>query len=363
MRELANLLVDLDERFAAAPSAIAPSGEARERTLAWIDLTFGGWWSSEADRAELLCVAEDGRPRGFVAYAPATRAFAWLRGLGAAPDVGIFGPLGVAPEARGRGLGRALTRDALAALRARGFRRALIPAVGDERLIAYYAQVAGAHVAERWHPSAVRAARAVVLASGSGSNLQAIAERARAQAFPLEIVAVVVNRPQAYALERARRLGIATRVVAWERGRESRSEYDARLLAAVRREEPDLVLLLGWMHLLAESFVTAFESVLNVHPAFLPLDPGRDDVTFPDGSRTAAFRGAHAVNDALAAGAPWIGASVHAVTTQTDRGTILTRRPLRVRAEWDASAALAHLHPIEHDLVAAAVRRWLYERP
>ena len=62
---------------------------------------------------------------------------------------------------------------------------------------------------------------------------------------------------------------------------------------------PDLVLLLGWMHLLSDGFVATFPELINLHPAFLPLDPQRDDVVFPDGAQTAAFRGAYAVRDAL----------------------------------------------------------------
>ena len=59
------------------------------------------------------------------------------------------------------------------------------------------------------------------------------------------------------------------------------------------------MLLLGWMHLLSDSFVRAFPQMLNLHPAFLPLDPRRDDVVMPDGTQMPAFRGPRAVRDAL----------------------------------------------------------------
>jgi phosphoribosylglycinamide formyltransferase-1 len=116
------------------------------------------------------------------------------------------------------------------------------------------------------------------------------------------------------------------------------------------------------MHLLAPAFVEAFPNMLNVHPAFLPLDPARDEVMFPDGGRMPAFRGAHAIADALAVGASWVGASVHEVTTDTDRGAILVRKPMRVKADESESSVLERLHPIEHHIVDGAIRRWLYER-
>jgi len=122
------------------------------------------------------------------------------------------------------------------------------------------------------------------------------------------------------------------------------------------------VLLLGWMHLLEPSFLDAFAQMLNVHPAFLPLEPARDSVGMPDGVTIRAFRGARAVRDALAANSPWVGASVHAVTADTDRGRVLARKPLRVIAGEEEDALLARLHPIEHQLVAIAIKRWLYER-
>jgi len=191
-----------------------------------------------------------------------------------------------------------------------------------------------------------------------------VLDRSHDGSLPLDVVALVANAPGAYAIERARAAGVPSiHVLPWKRGETTREAYDAALLEAVAGEAPDLVLLLGWMHLLAEPFVRAFPHILNVHPAFLPLDPERDDVGLPDGTRIAAFRGAHAVRDALAAGSSWIGATVHVVTPQTDRGPVVTRKPLRLLAGEDEASALARLHPIEHDLVAAAIRRWIYERP
>lgn len=375
MSDLFNLVVELDERFglpAQARASATPvdgveilSGVAAdERTLAWIDDEFGGSWSSEAQAGCNVVAARAGVPVGFATYDPHGLQFRWLRGLARDPSVGVFGPLGVAQSERGKGLGRVLLRRALEELRDRGYARALIAAVGGEALPRFYADAAGARVAERFDRAALTAprARAVVMASGNGTNLQAVLDRLRAGELPLELAGIVVNNPRAYAIERARAAGVAVTVLPWKRGEESRAGYDARLLEAVTAMRPEMVLLLGWMHLLDDPFVRAFPNLLNLHPAFLPLDPHRDDVVLPDGLRIAAFRGARAVRDALAAGSRWVGATVHAVTPATDRGPVLVRKPLRVEAGEDEAQVMARLHPLEHRLVASAIMRCLYER-
>lgn len=371
MNHLSNLVVDLDDRFDAASVAhidgvkFGVAGAIDDTTLAWIDESFGGWWSSEARAGTNLVARRDEGPVGFATFDPQNVRFAWLAGIAREPGVGIFGPFGVALEERGGELGRALLHRALAGLRERGYSRALIPAVGDERLIRFYADAAGARVAERFEKNVLMGprVRTLVMASGSGTNLQAVLDRSRDGRLPLDVAAVVVNVPGAYAVERARAAQVpSVYELLWKRLERTRADYDAELLDVVRDEHPDLVLLLGWMHLLAEPFVRAFPNLLNVHPAFLPLDPQQDDVGMPDGTRIPAFRGAYAVRDAFAAGSRWIGATVHVVTPQTDRGPVLTRKPLRLLPGEEQADALARLHPIEHELVSAGIRRWLYER-
>ena len=111
-----------------------------------------------------------------------------------------------------------------------------------------------------------------------------------------------------------------------------------------------------------DAFVGAFPEMLNLHPAFLPLNPARDDVAMPDGERIPAFRGPHAARDALAAGSRWTGATLHRVTSSTDRGPVLARKPLRIRPEEDEEHLMERLHEIERGVVRAGLTRWLYER-
>lgn len=376
MSETYNLLVDLDERFdesahAGAVQAIermglrAFEGTAEDRVLAWIDDAFGGSWSSEAFAGENVVAYAGDAPVGFATFAPKGLRFAWLRSVAREPGVGIFGPFGVDRSHRGGAIGPALLTCALASLKLRGYSRALIPAVGDERLRAYYIAHAGARVVERFDLSLASATRprTVVLASGNGSNFQTVLDRVADGALALDVVALVTNNPNAYAIERARLAEVpATHVLPWRRKEMTRDAYDAALFDAVRSEQPDLVLLLGWMHLLAPSFIAAFPSLINVHPAFLPLDLHADHVGMPDGTVIPAFRGAKAVADALAAGSTWVGASVHAVTNDADRGEIFIRKPLRALPGEGIDALMERLHPIEHQLVERGIRRWLFER-
>ena len=368
MSALHNLIVDLDARFEAfeAPAGIeiAAPASADERTLAWIDDLFGGSWSSEAALGTNVVARRGGAPAGFATFGAQGLRFAWLRGIARERDVGLFGPFGVAPAERKSDLGVALLHRALAGLRERGYARALIPAVGGERLVRYYAGAAGARVVEEYDRDALLGApaRTLVMASGSGSNFRALAEAVAQRRLPLDLIALVSNDPGAYALERARLAGVPARVVAWERAGESRAAYDARLLDTVEALRPELVVLLGWMHLLSPQFVAAFPDLLNLHPAFLPLDPRRDDVCMPDGTRVPAFRGAHAVRDALAAASAWTGATLHRVTADTDRGPVFARRPLRIEAGEDEAQLMPRVHAIEHRLVPAGITRWLFER-
>jgi len=360
---LCNLIVDLS----AVPLGTSAVGTevAGDRTLAWIDEAFSGTWSSEAAAGVNVVARRADAPIGFATLDARALKFRWLNGLARERDVGLFGPFGVVREERKTGLGGFILRQALQALRERGYARALIPAVSGDGLIRYYADSVGAVVAEEFDRAALLAPRprTLVMASGNGSNFQAVVDASSDGSLPIEIVALVSNDAEAYAIERARAAGVAVHVVAWHRKEETRAQYDERLLEAVRLQAPDLVLLLGWMHLLSDVFVASFPEMLNLHPAFLPLDSNCDDVGLPDGTRMPALRGPRAVQDALAGGSRWAGATVHRVTPATDRGPVLARKPLRVEPSESEAHLMERIHAVERDLVKAAISRWLFERP
>lgn len=346
-------------------SGIAPLREHRtpERILSWIDAEFGGTASIEAASGGIWIAQDRSGPLGFAAYDSREPRYHWLESWLQRPGVGCFGPFGVCARARNAGLGRTLVRAALFSLRERGYRQALIPAVASE-LVAYFERTSGAEVAERIDLArGGRRWRATVLASGNGGNFQAVLDAARARDLPLDIAALVTNRPGAFALERAAAASVPATVVAWDRRNESRAAHDLRVADAVARTDPEVVLLLGWMHVLPESFVARFPEALNLHPAFLPLDPALDAVTMPDGSQLPAYRGAHAFEDALAAGLGWAGASVHRLGEAVDRGEVLARAPLRLGSGAEPGPLEASLFELERNVVATAIRSWSYRQP
>jgi phosphoribosylglycinamide formyltransferase 1 len=364
---LVNLVVDLAQPLPVETPAgfvIAGPDAADPQMLAWIDEVFGGAWSGEAIAGRNLVATREATVGGFATIDAKGLKYAWLAGLARERDVGLLGPFGVAPVERKTGLAAALLRSALNALRASGYARALIPAVGDERLVRFYCAAAGARVAETFEPAALYRSgrRTLVLASGNGSNFQAVIDATAGGHLPLDVVALFANNAHAHALARARDAGVPSHLLVWNRSDETREAYDLRLLEAAQAEQPDLILLLGWMHLLSARFVAAFAEMLNVHPAFLPLDPASDVVVFPDGSVLPAFRGARAVRDALAAGSPWVGATLHRVTGQTDRGAVMARKPLRVAPAEDEANLMRRVHEIERRVVRDGIVRWLYER-
>jgi phosphoribosylglycinamide formyltransferase 1 len=374
-----NLLADLrDPRFGQhevhetlvafdrAGTTIEREQHTPESILSWIDAEFGGTWSSEAWRGG-ICIARDANgPVGFAAFDPRGLHYAWLAHWRAQRDVGIFGPFGVLPRARKTGVGAALLAFALSSLRERGYAQALIPMVHGERLAAYYEREAGARAVEACDATRGGARlRAAVLASGNGSNFEAVvaASRAAERPLPLDVTTLICNKPGAPVLQRAARLGVAARTLSWDRRTEPRAAYDESVIVALTDDAPDLVLLLGWMHVLPAAFVARFPETLNVHPAFLPLDPGREDVTMPDGTRIPALRGARAVDDAFAAGLAWGGATVHRVAVEVDRGAVIARAPLAIAPGETQDAFAARLHPLEHRVLSTAIRAWSYEQP
>lgn len=330
-----------------------------DRTLAWLDEAFEGRYSGRLAATSAWAAFEGDAIVAVVAYGDRSTANAVAS---AEAGLGSLGPFAVVPGSRGRGIGTTLLHAALFSLRERGYRRAIVSDIANDEVAEFVAQRTAAQRRARSESAAlVRPFRTTILASGNGTNFQAVLDASRAGKLPLEVAALVTNRDKAFVLERAARAGVpATRVV-WNRTTESRAAYDARVLGAVQATNPEFVLLLGWMHVLAPEFVAAFPQIVNLHPAFLPLDSRSESVTLPDGAVIPAYRGKCAVDDALATGSGWIGVSVHRVEAEVDRGEILARVPLRLIPDETRETLDARLHALEHRLLATALRRWARE--
>ena len=198
--------------------------------------------------------------------------------------------------------------------------------------------------------------RIVVLASGSGSNVQAIIDAIEAGQIQAKIAAVISDRPQAGALERARRAGIPAVTIPLRDRRSvaARAEFDSRLAEGITAFAPDLLVLAGWMLILGEPVLARFPGrVVNVHPALLP--DGSDDQVQSSCGPIPVLRGAHAVRDALQQGLPVTGATVHVVTPAVDTGPVLLREEVPILAGDDQERLHARIKQVEHELLPRAV--------
>jgi len=180
--------------------------------------------------------------------------------------------------------------------------------------------------------------RLVVLASGSGTNLQAILDRLHGREG-IEVVGVGSDKPAARALERAREAGVQTGVFPREEYAD-REARDAAMADWIEARGADLVVLAGYMQLLSAPFVARFrQRVVNIHPALLPAFPGLD-----------------AIGQALAAGVDTTGVSVHFVDEGVDTGPVIVQREVAVPADRDREALEEAIHAAEHELYAEAIR-------
>lgn len=161
--------------------------------------------------------------------------------------------------------------------------------------------------------------RIVVLVSGGGTNLQALIDASDRGEIPGgEIVCVISSNEHAYALERAKKAGIACRVVAHEKD-VSRKAYDGLLVKALEQEKPDLIVLAGFMYVLGEAFVKRYpRMIINVHPALIPSFCGE------------GYYGLRVHRAALDYGVKVTGATVHFVNEVTDGGEIIMQKAVDV---------------------------------
>jgi phosphoribosylglycinamide formyltransferase 1 len=181
--------------------------------------------------------------------------------------------------------------------------------------------------------------RIVVLASGGGTNLQAILDQLHGGEEGIEVVGVGSDKPDAMALERARKAGVETAVFgAAEYG--DRSARDAALGDWIEEQAADLIVLAGYMQLLSPEFVSRFRNrVINVHPALLPAFPGID-----------------AVQQAIDHGSKITGVTVHFVDEGVDSGPIILQRPVPIAPSRDWAETERVIHATEHALLPETIR-------
>ena len=179
--------------------------------------------------------------------------------------------------------------------------------------------------------------RLVVLASGTGSNLQAILDRLHGR-DGIEVAGVGSDKAEAKALDRAAEAGVPSRTFTLDQfpNREAR---DLAMADWIESLDADLVVLAGFMALLTPPFIARFRGrIVNVHPSLLPLFPGLD-----------------AIGQAIEAGAPETGVTVHFVDEGTDTGPVIIQRAVPIRSGAERKELEAEIHAIEHQLFPEAI--------
>jgi len=189
--------------------------------------------------------------------------------------------------------------------------------------------------------------RIVVLISGNGTNLQAILDRCRQDGSPdsAEITRVISNKPDAFGLTRARKAGITTLVID-HRQFPSREAFDSELMREIDAQQPDLVVLAGFMRILTNEFVTHYRGrLINIHPSLLPK-----------------YTGLHTHRRALEAGDAEHGATVHFVTEQLDGGPAIMQVRIAIKSGDTEQSLAARLMPQEHAIYPLVVQWFIKGR-
>jgi phosphoribosylglycinamide formyltransferase 1 len=181
--------------------------------------------------------------------------------------------------------------------------------------------------------------RFAVLASGSGTNLQALLD-----AYPGHVAVVAGDKEGAHAFERARRAGVPHEFVD-PADFASRKEFDAELAERVAAHGVGLVVGAGYMRILTSAFLGRFPAVMNVHPALLPK-----------------FKGLRAIERALEAGVEETGVTVHFMVEEVDAGPIVRQEAVPVLLGDTAEALHDRLRPVEHRLLVGAVADYFLGR-
>lgn len=184
-----------------------------------------------------------------------------------------------------------------------------------------------------------------VLASGRGSNFQAIIDAIAAGTIPARCVALITDNPKAYAIGRAQKAGIPTVVIDYA-SFPSREVYERALLSAMQQQDADLFVLAGYMRILGKGIVQAFPGkMVNIHPALLP-----------------SFTGLHAQRQALEYGVKVAGCTVHFVDEHLDCGPIILQNSVPVLETDDEETLAERILDQEHAAFPEAIRLFCEDR-
>lgn len=187
--------------------------------------------------------------------------------------------------------------------------------------------------------------RIVILISGRGTNMEAIAQACRDGELSAEILFVGSDRPEAGGLETAKSFGIPTQVFFYKR--DGRQAAEEALAKSIEESKCDWIVLAGFMRILSPEFVHRFSGrIINIHPAILP-----------------SFPGAHGIQDAWDYGVKLTGVTVHIVDDQVDHGPILAQECVRREPEDTIETLEAKIHQVEHKIYKKTLKDLFAKHP
>ena len=177
-----------------------------------------------------------------------------------------------------------------------------------------------------------------VLASGNGSNLQAIITAVKSKKIKADLSVVISDRADAFVLVRARKAKIPTIVIS-PKDFSDRESFDRALVDQLKRSSVDFVVLAGFMRILSPHVIKSYPNkILNIHPALLP-----------------AFKGAHAIKDAFEYGVKTTGVTVHFVDEQMDHGAIICQEPVQILPKDTLKKLEQRIHAVEHKVYSKVI--------
>lgn len=181
--------------------------------------------------------------------------------------------------------------------------------------------------------------RVAILASGNGSNFEALAHQFQAGLLPGELIFVFSDHHNAYVLERARRLNVCA--FSFEvKEFENKAAYEKALLQLLQEQEIDLIVLAGYMRIIGKTLLSHYSNrILNIHPSLLP-----------------SFPGLHGIKDAYEYGVKVTGVTVHLVDDGVDTGPIIAQEPVMILPEDSLESLEEKIHQTEHRLYPKVLR-------
>jgi len=178
-----------------------------------------------------------------------------------------------------------------------------------------------------------------VFASGRGSNFSAIVKAIKQNRIKARLKILVCDQPQAAVIKRAQIAGVRV-VLARRQDFSRRIDFEAAIIQRLEDYNIDLIALAGFMRVLSPAFVKKYRNrILNIHPSLLP-----------------EFKGAHAIGDALAAGADFTGVTVHFVDEKVDHGPVILQRKIKIRGKDTLASLEKRIHILEHKLYPQAIQ-------